>query len=69
MILDAEPFLTRQELTGRVAQMFGADARFHTCSANEMDLNELLHFLTDRRKIVELDGVLHPGAHGMCSHG
>lgn len=69
MILDAEPFLTRQELTGRIEQMFGAGARFHTCSANGMDLDELLHFLTDRKKIVEHQGVLQPGAHGMCSHG
>ena len=63
----AQP-LTRQTLTEEVARRFGADARFHTCSAHGMTLDQLLHFLVVRQKVVERDGRLIVNIGEVCSH-
>ena len=38
-------------LTDKVAQEFGADARFFTCSAENLSLQELVTFLGERDKV------------------
>jgi probable metal-binding protein len=55
-------------LTEAVAQKFGTDALFFTCSAENMSLPELLTFLGDRDKVRLRDGLVFPGGSAACSH-
>lgn len=41
---------TRDSLTAFIVERFGADARFHTCSASEMTAGDLVEFLSRRGK-------------------
>jgi probable metal-binding protein len=61
--------IPRAHLAAAMADAHGADARYHTCSAQDMTLDELLAFLLERGKISsEADGIV---AHReeMCAHG
>ena len=55
-------------LTDIVAQQFGADARFITCSAEGLSLQELLTFLGERDKVQPRDGLVFPGGSPACNH-
>lgn len=55
-------------LTDIVAHDFGADARFFTCSAENMLLPELVSFLVERDKFQLRDGLLFPGNSPACNH-
>jgi probable metal-binding protein len=69
MLLSAERPMTRAELGAAAASAYGPDARYHTCSAEGMTLDELLQFLLTREKIDEDDGVLAAHRDRMCVHG
>jgi probable metal-binding protein len=49
MTASAEPY-TRESLTRAIVERFGAEARFHTCSADGMTPGELIDFLAARGK-------------------
>ena len=68
MILAAETPYSRAALQQAVVNRFGEAARFHTCSAREMTLDELLIFLGRRGKVVEVDGVLETSRGEICNH-
>jgi len=68
MILAAEAPLTRDELEETVRMRFGEAARFHTCSATNMTLDELLKFLDGRGKVLEVDGALETSRGQICNH-
>lgn len=56
------------ELAGIVATRYGSAVTFHTCSAEGMNLDELLAFL-DARDKVRLEGDrVHPGDSPSCNH-
>jgi len=55
-------------LADTVAQEFGTDARFFTCSAENMSLPELLAFLGERDKVQLRDGLVFPGGSPACNH-
>ena len=55
-------------LTDIVAHEFGTDARFFTCSAENMSLPELLTFLVERDKFQLRDGLVFPGTSPACNH-
>ena len=68
LILEQGP-LSRAALAAKVSQLFGSDARFHTCSAQDMDLTALLDFLTQRGKVNEgSQGLFMEGAEHICSN-
>jgi probable metal-binding protein len=69
MILTAETPYSRAALQQAVMNRFGASARFHTCSAQEMTLDELLLFLECRGKVVEVGGILKTNRGEICDHG
>ena len=48
---------TKESLTAAIGAKFGAEARFHTCSADNMDAGALIEFLTER-------GKFQPGGEG-----
>lgn len=60
--------IAREELAATLVDRFGAEARFHTCSADGMDLDGLLEFLEARDKVRLADGVVFPGGSPACSH-
>ena len=55
-------------LTDIVAHEFGTDARFFTCSAENMRLPELLTFLTERDKVQLRENLVFPGGSPACNH-
>ncbi len=58
-----------QALADIVGAEFGAAARFHTCSAENMTLPELLTFLDERDKVQLRDSLVFPGGSPACDHG
>ena len=66
-LLSEKP-LTREELTQELAQMYGTEARFHTCKLNGLDLNDLLKFFLKMEKVVLVDGKLYTNRERVCNH-
>jgi probable metal-binding protein len=50
MILESGLTYSRTSLAAAIAGRFGPDARFHTCSAENMSAGELIEFLSARGK-------------------
>ena len=69
MVLEAEEPMRLKEFVDRVNQRFGSEARFHSCSAQGMDLDRTIQFLLDRRKVSISEGRLHPGSSAPCGTG
>ena len=67
MRASTQPF-TRESLVAAILERFGAEARFHTCSAEGMTANELVEFLAARQKFKSVgDGfVVNPDR--VCQH-
>jgi probable metal-binding protein len=59
----------RAALLRAIDARFGADARFHTCSAAGMTASQLLDFLAARGKYVETAGGLEVQRDRLCRHG
>ena len=69
MMLEQDGQFTRASLKQAMAQRFGADARFHTCSAREMDAEALIDFLAARGKFIEAGEGFQTRAEKICNHG
>ena len=69
MMLEQDGQFTRASLKQAMAQRFGADARFHTCSASEMDAEALIDFLAARGKLIEAGEGFQTRADKICNHG
>lgn len=69
MMLEQDGQFTRASLKQAMAQRFGADARFHTCSASEMDAEALIDFLAARGKFIEAGEGFQTSADKICNHG
>ena len=68
-MVDAHPEgISTEDLTRMAAEKFGADVRFFTCSAEDMDLPSLLAFLGERDKIQLREGLIIPGGSPACNH-
>ncbi|MCA8958909.1 MAG: YecH family protein [Planctomycetes bacterium] len=63
---ESNPPLTRATFATAVAERFGENATFHTCSAAALTPEALLQFLSERGKVVEEDGVLRTDLGRMC---
>lgn len=59
---------TRESLAQAVVAHFGADTRFHTCSAEGMSAEQLIDLLAAKGKFIETDDGFntHPGR--ICKH-
>lgn len=57
-----------ESLTEAVHERFGAETRFHTCSAENMTARELISFLQDRGKFTPVDGGFAFNPEKMCNH-
>lgn len=59
---------TKQSLREAVEQRFGVEARFHTCSAENMTAAQLIDFLEAKGKFVPADAGFTTEAAKICSH-
>lgn len=67
-MLDQGDAFTRESLQAAIVGRFGADARFHTCSAKGMDAAALIDFLAARGKFVDTGTGFNTQADKICSH-
>ncbi|HYG34567.1 MAG TPA: YecH family metal-binding protein [Clostridia bacterium] len=68
MMLASGKTYTRESLVSEIISQFGADARFHTCSAENMSAEELVDFLDARGKLVQQGNGFQTSADRMCHH-
>ena len=69
LVAESPAGIALTELAEKAAREYGAEARFHTCSAANMSFDELLAFLSDRDKIRFLEGRVLTGGAPACNHG
>ncbi|GJA10089.1 DUF2492 family protein [Aeromonas caviae] len=69
MMLEQKSPFTRASLRAAIASRFGAEARFHTCSASEMDADALIDFLARRGKFIDSESGFQTRADKICNHG
>jgi probable metal-binding protein len=67
MMTATQPF-TRESLAGAILDRFGADARFHTCSAEGMTAVELVAFLESRGKFMPAGAGFAINPENVCQH-
>ena len=67
MMASPQPY-TRESLTTAILDRFGADTRFHTCSADGMTAGELIDFLAARQKFVLVGEQFTVNPERVCQH-
>ena len=68
MMLDNGQSYTKDTLRTAIVDRFGEATRFHTCSAENMTASELVDFLAQRGKFVEVSGGFTTAADKICDH-
>jgi probable metal-binding protein len=68
MMLESDQQFTIASLQAAIANRFGKDARFHTCSAEDMTAVELIEFLTKKGKFVPVGEGFSTQADKICNH-
>ncbi len=68
MIVDSGRPWKRDELLTAIDSRWGADARFHTCSAEGMESAALIQFLSMRGKFIESDEGVVMDRTKVCNH-
>ena len=67
LVAQAAPPFTMESLRATAAARWGAEVRYHTCSATGMTLDALLEFLLARGKIVTIRGLLATDPAKICN--
>ena len=68
MMLELGGQFTRDSLKSAIETRFGADTRFHTCSAEDMTALQLIDFLEAKGKFVAADDGFNPREDHICQH-
>ena len=68
MMLESEEAFSKESLCEAIVARFGAEVRFHTCSAAGMTAEELVDFLESKGKFVPQDGGFRTSVEKICSH-
>lgn len=68
MLESPEGFASADALVAAIEARFGTDARFHTCSAEEMDARTLVDFLAERGKFSPSAPGFNTSADKICNH-
>lgn len=69
MMLEAKDgFASVEDLVAAIEGRFGADARFHTCSAEGMDARALVDFLSERGKFAPQAAGFNTSPDKICNH-
>jgi probable metal-binding protein len=69
MMVESGATYTTQSLREAIHERFGSTARFHTCSADNLDADALILFLAERGKFVPADSGFSIDAGRVCGHG
>ena len=71
MMVESGAAYTKDSLEAAIITKFGKDARFHTCSAQNLTPRELVEFLESREKFIDSDEEkgfkINPNARGKIS--
>ena len=68
MMIESGEAYTRDSLRADIIRRFGEDARFHTCSAENMTAEELIEFLAARGKFTDSGDGFQTDASKICDH-
>jgi len=68
MMIESGKQYTEQSLVQAIDSRFGNNARFHTCSAENMTAAELVAFLTARGKFIPADEGFSTHVSKICRH-
>ncbi len=68
MMLASGKTYTKETLTQDIITKFGPQARFFTCSAENMDAEQMVEFLAVRGKLLQRDGGFQTSKDVMCQH-
>ena len=68
MMLERGGAFSRASLARAITEHFGQDARFCSCSAAGMDVNQVIDFLESRGKFVPLDDGFSTAQEKICNH-
>ena len=68
MMLASGQAYTKASLAADIIGKFGAEARFHTCSAENLTAEELVDFLEARGKFVPQENGFQTSPDLMCKH-
>jgi probable metal-binding protein len=68
MMIESNCSFSRESLREAIQQRFGPQARFHTCSAQDLTADQLIDFLAGRGKFVERDAGFSTTADRICRH-
>ncbi|MBK9578436.1 MAG: YecH family protein [Fibrobacterota bacterium] len=69
MIQESASPWSRAKLLAAVAERFGAEARFHTCSVEGMDATALIDFLESKGKFLPDQAGIVMDPTKVCNHG
>ena len=68
MMVESGTAYTEATLRAAIVGRFGPDARFHTCSADNLSPDGLIEFLAARGKFAAVEGGFIFGAGQACGH-
>lgn len=68
MMLELQQSFTDDTLKEAIEKRFGSDARFYTCSAENMTAEELIEFLRAKGKFSDVSGGFTTQPDKICQH-
>lgn len=68
MMIESGESYTKESLEKAIIDKFGEEARFFTCSAENMTAKEIIDFLESRGKFVPSDKGFSTDANKICDH-
>lgn len=68
MMLEMKGGFTKEGLEIAIQERFGEDARFHTCSAENMTAAELITLLEKKGKFIQEGAGFNTSPDKICSH-
>ncbi len=68
MMLESKTQFTKASLKQAIDQRYGSDAKFHTCSASDLDAAALIDFLAAKGKFIETDDGFNTAEEKICNH-
>ncbi len=68
MMLESKEAFTDASLVRAIRKRFGEDARFHTCSAQDLTAEELVEFLRSRGKFHNAGAGFQTSRDNICDH-
>ena len=68
MMLASGKTYTKETLVKEIVSTFGKDARFYTCSAENLSAEELVSFLDSKGKFLRSEDGFQTSADKICDH-